>query len=292
MIAVATGRRIKESQSLLELFDGQEVTMQAPRRATSMASLLLENEPTAAFNPGFSRPTRGSGGSATSKATASRPKDMLKNFDSALSNALSQADSVLSTTLKSNTFKGAFVGATFAAMLFAAPAFAGVPEAAKDFTDAVYPIVASLKKDTVAPLTGKAIQVALTANPKDIIKTIDAGLDAFLSTSPDKFIATVKALKLATAEAASASNCNLICMPGLETAEKVGAAAADALSTADPKKVGAFANQAIATLNSADKFALAPLLLDGGKFAASLDPGDVAKATGAALELGKASGAL
>mmetsp|Transcript_16412 Transcript_16412/g.30192 ORF Transcript_16412/g.30192 Transcript_16412/m.30192 type:complete len:270 (-) Transcript_16412:201-1010(-) len=191
-----------------------------------------------------------------------------------------------------STGRRAIVGAALAAMLAAQPAFGGIPEAAKDFTDAAYPLIGSLKKDTVAPLTSKAVEVALTASPQEIIKTIDAGLDAFLSTNPEKFISTAKVLKEATAEASKATNCNLLCLPSLETSEKVGAAAADALSTADPAKVSAFANQAIKAFNSVDKFKLAPVLLDGGKFAASLNPKDVAAATAAALEVAKASGAV
>ena len=39
-------------------------------------------------------------------------------------------------------------------------AVGGVPEAAIEFTDAAYPIIGSLKKEAVAPLTGKAISAA------------------------------------------------------------------------------------------------------------------------------------
>ena len=106
-----------------------------------------------------------------------------------------------------------------------------------------------------------------------------------------QFITTVKALKAATAQA-STSSCNLVCMPPLDASEKVGAAAADAIAAADKAKVKAFADQALKTVNTVDKLALAPLLLDGGKFAATLNPGDVAKATASALELAKAAGAL
>jgi len=144
-------------------------------------------------------------------------------------------------------------------------------------------------KKTVAPLTGKAIQVALTANPKDIINTIDAGLEAFLSTDPKKFLDTVKALEVATTEAGQAAKCNLVCLPSLETAEKVAAAAGEALQTADKSKVANFANAATKLVGSVDKLAAAPVLVDGSKFAASLDPGAVAKATAAALEIVKAS---
>ena len=118
-----------------------------------------------------------------------------------------------------------------------------------------------------------------------------AGLDAFLGVPPDKFIATVKALKAATAQAVATEKCNLICMPPLDASEKVGAAAAEALAAADKAKVKAFADQALKTFGTVDKFALAPLIIDGGKFASSLNPGDVTKATGAALELAKAAGA-
>ena len=172
------------------------------------------------------------------------------------------------------------------------PGHAGIPEAATDLADAVYPILGSLKKEKVAPLASKAVGVALTASPKELIKTVDAGLDAFLSIPPDKFYANVKALKAATAQAAGASECNLVCLPPLAAAEKVGATAGDALATVDTGKVKAFALQGLRLLNSADKLALAPLVVDGGKFAASLNPGDVAKATAAALELAKASGAV
>ena len=81
-------------------------------------------------------------------------------------------------------------------------------------------------------------------------------------------------------------------MPPLDLSEKVGQAGADALASADKGKVKAFADQAIKAFNSVDKLAAAPVLLDGAKFAGSLNPGDVAKATAAALEVAKASGAL
>lgn len=176
------------------------------------------------------------------------------------------------------------------AMLIAQPAHAaGIDAAVKDFTDAAYPIIGGLKKEVVAPLTGKALAVALTASPKEIIKTIDLGLDAFLSTPPEKFLATVKALKAATAEAATASSCNLVCLPSLEAAEKVGAAAADALGSVDKEKLKAFTGEALTLVNSVDKLSAVGVLADGSKFAASLDPGAVAKASGAALEILKAS---
>lgn len=197
-------------------------------------------------------------------------------------------------TKVSNPAKAAVVAGALGAMLAGAPpAFAGsATEAAVNLADAAYPIVGDLQAKTVAPLTGKVVSLALTSDSKNIIKTIDMGLDAFLSSDSGKFIATVKALKAATAEASGASSCNLVCLPSVGAAENVAKAAADALGTADGGKVKAFVGQAIKTVQSGDKMALVGLLADGSKFASSLNPGDVAKATSAALELGKATGAL
>ena len=65
------------------------------------------------------------------------------------------------------------------------------------------------------------VSLAATGDPKEIIKTIDAGLDAFLSVPPERFMATVKTLKAATSEAAKQPACNLICTPDVSQVEKV-----------------------------------------------------------------------
>ena len=174
--------------------------------------------------------------------------------------------------------KVAAVAAALSASLIAGPAVASpTSDAAVALADAAYPIIGELQSKTVAPLTGKVVSLALTSNSKEIIKTIDMGLDAFLSSDSGKFIATVKALKAATAEATGAGSCNLICLPPVAsrpypdpkmhagsptpctfpsvhcsypvhypctmygpqvaTAEKVALAGADALSSADAGKV-------------------------------------------------------
>ena len=46
--------------------------------------------------------------------------------------------------------KAAGVAAALSTMLVATPVSAGVPEAAIELTDAAYPIIGSLKKDTVS----------------------------------------------------------------------------------------------------------------------------------------------
>ena len=47
-----------------------------------------------------------------------------------------------------------------------------------------YPLVKSLKAGPVASLGTKVVSLAATGDPKEIIQTIDAGLDAFLSVPP------------------------------------------------------------------------------------------------------------
>ena len=69
--------------------------------------------------------------------------------------------------------------ATLSALLVVQPVQADTASAAKDLTDAIYPILGDLKKDKVAPLASKAVGVALTASPREIIKTVDAARAAF-----------------------------------------------------------------------------------------------------------------
>lgn len=144
--------------------------------------------------------------------------------------------------------------------------------ATKDLSDAVPPIISSLKYGT-GPLTRNAIGT-LTAEAKEIIKAIDFGLDAFLSVPPEKFTAVVKALKSATSQTLT-----------LEASEKVAATAAAALRSADEAKVMAF-DKAMKAFSSVNKVALASVLIT-----TSLSRDDVSKASAAMLEVVKASSA-
>ena len=51
-----------------------------------------------------------------------------------------------------------------------------------------YPLVKSLKAGPVASLGTKVVSLAATGDPKEIIQTIDAGLDAFLSCVRNKVV--------------------------------------------------------------------------------------------------------
>ena len=179
---------------------------------------------------------------------------------------------------------------------FLPPANAAVPnkaieDASMKLADALYPIVGKLKAADTASLATKVIALALTGNPTEIIRTIDSGLDAFITVPPAKFFATAKSLKAATATASTVTDCNLVCMPTLKEVERVAGTAADALAVSDPTKLQAFVVQAAKSLQSGDKLLLAGVLAESGKFAATLDPTEVSKAATASLELLEATGA-
>ena len=172
-----------------------------------------------------------------------------------------------------------------------APPNKEIQAAAMKLADALYPVVSNLKAKETASLATKIVGLAISGNPTEIIKTIDAGLDAFVTVSPTKFFNTAKALKAATASASKATSCNLVCMPSVAEVEKVAEAGADALAVADPVKLQAFVVQAAKSLQSGDKLLLAGVIADGGKFASALNPADVSKAAGASIELLQATGA-
>ena len=173
----------------------------------------------------------------------------------------------------------------------AAPPNPAIEAASMRLADALYPLVKSLQARAVAPLAQKVVGLSVTGSPTEIIRTIDRGLDAFVTVPPDKFFATAKALKAATASASSVSDCGLVCMPPLKQVEGVASAAADALSVSDPAKLQAFVVQAARSLQSGDKLLLAGALAEGGKFASTLSPTDVKASAAAGLELLKATGA-
>ena len=123
------------------------------------------------------------------------------------------------------------------------------------------------------------------------VKTIDAGLDAFLSVPIENFFSAAVALKSATTEAVGADSCNLVCTPSLATVEKVAGKMALALSVTDPAKLKAFVYQITRSLQSGDNTQLAAVLASGRQFEASLDQGDVRKVTLASIQLLNAAGA-
>ena len=168
---------------------------------------------------------------------------------------------------------------------------AAIEKLAVELADGLYPIVQGLEGKSVAPLASKVVVLAASGDPKEIIRTIDAGLDAFLSVPIDRFFVAARSLKTGTAEAVGASACNLVCVPSVTTVEMVAGKMANALSVTDPGKLKTFIYQAIRSLESGDKKQLAAVVAEGRKFEASLDQTSVRKATTAALGVLKAAGA-
>jgi len=190
-----------------------------------------------------------------------KAKDIMMNAKELASNSL---QSLGTTGVKSAA------ALALSAMLITQPADASSASAAKDLADGLYPIVEKITKDQLKPITGEVIETAISADPKLIIKTIDSGLEAFLSAPPDKFFAFAKALEEGTTEASAAGSCKLICLPSKETAEKVSAIAVDALGAANQGKVKAFLSDATATFNSADSAKLTKTTADLTKFSTSV----------------------
>ena len=162
--------------------------------------------------------------------------------------------------------------------------------AALELADALYPVVGNLKASAVAPLASKVVSVGATGDPKEIMKTIDAGLDAFLSVPPERFFVAARALKEATAAAMTATDCNLVCMPPLATVEKVAGVASNALAVTDPARLEVFLLQAVASFYSGNKQQLASTLAEIKKFESTVSPSDLARVKVAAVDLLTAAG--
>ena len=158
-------------------------------------------------------------------------------------------------------------------------------QASVRFADSLIPVVAGLKARPVAPLASKAVALAATGDPHEIIRTIDAGLDVFLSVPPERFFAAATALKEGTALAAQASTCNLVCLPPAQQTAKVARVAADALSMSDPAKLKSFVFQGGMSLMTGDRSQYAGVLGETVKFSLSLDKGEVLHAKDAGFEL-------
>jgi hypothetical protein len=161
---------------------------------------------------------------------------------------------------------------------------------AEELADALYPIIQQVKAADIGTFAGALVGLGATGNPKEIIKTIDAGLDAFLSVPPDRIFSAIRSLKDAVNEAVDAPKCNLICVAPKETVQKFSRDAATALSVTDPKKLKAFVDQAIKSFESGDRRKYASVGKEGRYFLETLNRADVQRVKAASLELLKASG--
>mmetsp|Transcript_104740 Transcript_104740/g.184961 ORF Transcript_104740/g.184961 Transcript_104740/m.184961 type:complete len:467 (+) Transcript_104740:105-1505(+) len=160
----------------------------------------------------------------------------------------------------------------------------------EELADALYPIVSSVTAKDVGPFASKLVELGATGDPKEIIKTIDAGLDAFLSVSPDRFFSAVGSLKEAIHEAVDAPKCNLICVAPQATVQRFARDASTALSLTDPEKLKVFVDQGLKSLGTGDPKQYAAAAIEGQKFLATLNPKEVQRVKTASLDLLKASG--
>jgi hypothetical protein len=161
---------------------------------------------------------------------------------------------------------------------------------AEDLAEALYPLVASVKADDIGPFASKLVELGATGDPKEIIKTLDAGLDAVLSVPPDRVYTALSSFKEAIAEAVDAKECNLICVAPKAVVQKFARDAATALSVADPVKLQAFLEQFLKSLGTGDKLMYGAVALEGAKFLKTLNPQDVELVKIASLDVLKSSG--
>ena len=131
------------------------------------------------------------------------------------------------------------------------PAYAAVTleAAVNEVTEAAYPFLVAQKAETFAPFEEKLFGALLSAKPDELGKTIDAGIDVFLSIPADKVAALNAVLKEAST-AATASGCENVVPSPVPKSVLSKLASSDAVAAADPAKVKAFSDAAGPVLKS------------------------------------------
>ena len=130
------------------------------------------------------------------------------------------------------------------------PAHAGLTEAITEAADASYPIIrAAGRAEAFAPFANRLTSLVLSASPASLAKTVDAGLDVFLSIPGAKVDATAEALASAVGGLQPAT-CELFPLP-TELMERV--ARSDALAAADQAKLKAVNERSLAALRAVPK---------------------------------------
>merc|ERR1711920_181091 len=169
----------------------------------------------------------------------------------------------------------------------AAPA--AVEAATVKLADATYPILDKLSKiggETVAPLAGKAVNIAFSGDASKVGKAVDIAVEALDSTNTANIFDVLQ--KLDVALDAAYENNGLL--PPLKEFEGVAKAVAGALGTAPPDKLSALLPAILDASNSADKLKVLGVVGEGTSLVSKIPPADVAAASSAALDLAKVSG--
>ena len=119
------------------------------------------------------------------------------------------------------------------------------PEAVIEVTAAAYPIIANLREKTFAPFVTKVAELVIKDRgakyTADLAKSVDLGLDWFLSLSPEKVKDSTGAVRDAF-KGLSPDTCALVPLPPAALFERV--AASPAFAGADPAKLEAFEAEA------------------------------------------------
>jgi len=138
--------------------------------------------------------------------------------------------------------KAAFLAATCSASLLAVvpPALAAptLNEAIVEVSQTSYPIIKALKAETFVPFSEKIAKLILDIKPDKLGKSIDLGVDAFLSVPPEKLAALNTVVKDSFA-GLEASSCTLVPLPSSAAASKFKDVAT---ASVDAAKLKAFAD--------------------------------------------------
>jgi hypothetical protein len=106
-------------------------------------------------------------------------------------------------------------------------------EAIVEVSQTSYPILKALTAETFVPFSAKIGKLLLDIAPEKLGKSIDLGVDAFLSVPPEK-LAVLNSVVKDSFAGLEAASCTLVPLPSAETANKfkdVAAASVDAWSS-------------------------------------------------------------
>ena len=127
-------------------------------------------------------------------------------------------------------------------------------EAVGEVVAATEPFIKAQDAAAVGSFETKLIDTLLTAKPAELGKTIDAGIDVFLSLPKDKVASLTETVKSAAAQA-KPGGCSSTIVPAppfIPAAQRKLFASSEAVAAADPAKVKAFADAAGPALKALD----------------------------------------
>jgi len=153
--------------------------------------------------------------------------------------------------------KAAFVAAMCSAQLCAGtaqaavtPGYPNLPAAIVETSQASYPILKALPKDTFPPFADKIGNIVLGIKPEKLAKSIDLGIDMYLSVPQEAVTTFNGALKDAFGDL-KPDNCDLVPLPSPAFVSKV--ASSEALAQVDAAKLAAFNEKWGASLSALSK---------------------------------------